>query len=305
VITVVGESILDLVADPDGRCFAAHPGGSPANVAVGLARLGTPVRLATQLGDDLPGRLVARHLRECGVTVDLLVGSPATGLALAAVDEHGAASYDFRIFWDITRPPDLGSGCRHLHTGSIAATLPPGAEVIDAMLATERSRGLVTVSLDPNIRPSLLGPRGPVRDRVERQVSRSDVVKASAPDLAWLYPGEPCQQVAARWLATGPALVVVTLGSDGGYGLSSIAEVSRPAVPVAVVDTVGAGDAFMAGLLDGLRRADLLGGARRGRLAEVDADTLTGLLDFAIRVAGLTCGRPGADPPSRTELAQS
>jgi fructokinase len=131
------------------------------------------------------------------------------------------------------------------------------------------------------------------------------VVKASTEDLAWLYPGEPPDRVAARWLAAGLALVVVTLGSEGGYGLSRAAEVTRPAVPVTVVDTVGAGDAFTAGLLDGLSRLGLLGGDQRGRLAAVDAGTLAALLDFAIRVAGLTCGRSGADPPTRDELAQS
>ncbi|HEX2416848.1 MAG TPA: carbohydrate kinase [Micromonosporaceae bacterium] len=305
MITVVGESLLDLVADTEGRCFAAYPGGSPANVAVGLARLGTPVRLVTHLADDLPGRLVARHLRDSGVTVDLLPGSPATSLALAAVDEHGVASYDFRISWDVARVRDLGSDCRHLHTGSIAGALPPGADVVDELLAVERRRGRVTISLDPNIRASLLGHRDAVRERLERQVSRSDVVKASTEDLAWLYPGEPPDRVAARWLAAGLALVVVTLGSEGGYGLSRAAEVTRPAVPVTVVDTVGAGDAFTAGLLDGLSRLGLLGGDQRGRLAAVDAGTLAALLDFAIRVAGLTCGRSGADPPTRDELAQS
>jgi fructokinase len=140
---------------------------------------------------------------------------------------------------------------------------------------------------------------------VARQVRRSDVVKVSSEDLSWLYPGEHFTEVAARWLASGPALVVVTLGGDGGYGLSRTAEVTRPAARVPVVDTVGAGDAFTAGLLDGLRRADLLGGDRRDRLASVDADALANVLDFAIRVASLTCARPGADPPTRAELAQS
>jgi fructokinase len=303
MITVVGEALLDLVAEAGGRSFAAHPGGSPANVAVGLGRLGSPVRLATHLADDVPGRLISRHLHDSGVLVDLLpAATTTTSLAFAAVDEHGVASYDFRVSWDVTRGPEPGPGCRCLHTGSLAATLRPGADVLDAMLTDERDRGEVTISLDPNIRPSLLGSREAVRERLERQIGRCDVVKASGEDLSWLYRGEPPARVAARWLRSGPALVVVTLGVAGAYAIGRSCEVSRPAVPVAVVDTVGAGDAFTAGLLDGLRRADLLGGDRRERLAALDGGTLTGLLDFALRVAGLTCGRAGADPPRLRDL---
>jgi fructokinase len=174
--------------------------------------------------------------------------------------------------------------------------------VVDTMLTAERARGVVTICLDPNIRPSLVGPQEAVRERVEQQVSRSDVVKVSAEDLSWLYPCEQPERVAVRWQDTGPALVVVTLGAAGAYAISHNVEVRRPAVPVDVVDTVGAGDAFTAGLLDGLRRADLLGGDRRDRLAAIDEATLTGLLDFALRVAGLTCARAGADPPQLAEL---
>ncbi len=303
MITVVGEALLDLVAEAGGRSFAAHPGGSPANVAVGLARLGGRVRLATYFADDVPGRLISRHLRDSGVAVDLLPAeSTATSLAFADVDDNGVASYDFRVRWDITRSPVVGPECRHLHTGSIAATLRPGADVIDAMLATEQARGAVTISLDPNIRPSLVGPREAVRERVERQVSRADVVKASAEDLSWLYPHERPERVATRWRDAGPGLVVVTLGAAGACAIGHNVELWRPAVPVDVIDTVGAGDAFTAGLLDGLRRADLLGGGQRDRLAALDEVALTGLLDFALLVAGLTCTRAGADPPRLAEL---
>jgi fructokinase len=303
MITVVGEALLDLVAEAGGRAFAAHPGGSPANVAVGLARLGSPVRLATHLADDVPGRLVSRHLRGSGVAVDLLPAvSTATSVAFAVVDDQGVASYDFRVIWDVTRGPVLGPECRCLHTGSIAATLRPGADVVDSMLTTERARGAVTICLDPNIRPSLVGPRETVREHVERQVSRSDVVKVSAQDLSWLYPDEQPERIAGRWRDAGPTLVVVTLGAAGAYAIGHNVEIRRPAVPVEVVDTVGAGDAFTAGLLDGLLRADLLGGGQRDRLATIDEATLTSLLEFALRVAALTCARAGADPPRLDEL---
>ena len=300
MITVVGEALLDLVADAEGRSFAAHPGGSPANVAVGLARLGTPTTLATQLADDLAGRLVAAHLRESGVAVELLPGrTAATSLALAALDSDGVATYDFRLAWDITRGPAIGPECVCVHAGSIAAALPRGAAVIDALLAVQ---GGPTFSYDPNVRPSLIGPRETERPRVERQVSQSDVVKASAEDLEWLYPGERHESVAARWLATGPALVVVTLGANGAYALSHAGTVTRPPLPITVVDTVGAGDAFTAGLLDGLSRAELLGAGRRDQLTGLSGAALGEVIDFATRVAGITCGRAGAHPPTRAEL---
>ncbi|MGH3738352.1 MAG: carbohydrate kinase family protein [Micromonosporaceae bacterium] len=299
---MVGEALLDLVADAAGESFAAHPGGSPANVAVGLARLGTPVTLATQLADDLPGRLVAGHLRASGLALRTLPGrTGATSLALASVDAHGAAAYDFRLAWDITRVPEIDPGCVCVHTGSIAAGMPPGSDVVERMLAAQHAAGR-TISYDPNIRPSLMGPRESERARVERQVTYTQVVKSSAEDLDWLYPGEPVEAVAARWLATGPALVVVTLGAGGAYAVSRSGPVRRPAVPVTVVDTVGAGDAFMAGLLDALFRSGLLDAGRRDVLTGIDQRAVAEVVDVASRVAAYTCGRPGAQPPTRAEL---
>jgi fructokinase len=303
VITVVGEALLDLVAGADAHSFAAHPGGSPANVAVGLARLGVPVTLATQLGDDLPGRLVADHLRASDVVLQLLPArSSSTSLALAAVDERGVASYDFRLAWDVTQGPAIATDCVCLHTGSLATALAPGADVLEALMAREHRRGAVTISLDPNIRPSLAGSRDAERSRVERQASLADIVKVSSEDLHWLYPDLEPMAVASRWLASGPALVVVTLGAEGAYGRTRAAEVNRPARPVHVVDTVGAGDAFTSGLLDALRRSDRLGGANHGRLAAMDAEALGDAVDFAMEVAAMTCARAGAEPPTRGEL---
>jgi len=303
VITVVGEALLDLVASAGTRNFTAYPGGCPANVAVGLARLGYPVTLATQLGDDLPGRLVSAHLQDSGVTVQLLQArSASTSLALAAVDEHGVASYDFRLAWDLTRAPAIAADHACLHTGSLATALAPGADVVEDLIAREHRRGGITISLDPNIRPTLAGPRAAERTRVERQVGLADIVKVSAEDLGWLYPGQAARDVAVRWLASGPSLVVVTLGPEGAFAVTRAAEITRPAIPVWVADTVGAGDAFTAGLLDGLCRAEALGTAHRTRLATMGAGTLTGVIDFAARVAAVTCGRPGADPPTRADL---
>jgi fructokinase len=302
MFAVVGEALVDLVGQRGGRTFAAHPGGSPANVALGLARLGAPVTLTTRLGRDAFGEMITSHLEADGVIVD---GGPdprgATSLAIATL-AAGVASYDFRIEWDVADLPPLPVEIRCLHTGSLATVLPPGDRAVIDLVRRERERGRVTVSYDPNVRPALLGDPERARPGIEDLVATSDVVKVSDEDLGWLYPDEPLEDVAARWLATGPALVVVTLAGAGVYAVSRGLEVSRPAVPIDLVDTVGAGDSYTSGLLDGLRRADLIGGARRDALVTTDEPTLVNVLDRAALVAAITCSRSGADPPTRDEV---
>ena len=294
---------MDLVGQRNSRTFAAHPGGSPANVALGLGRLGNPVTLTTRLGRDAFGQMVTAHLEASGVVVD---SGPdprePTSLAIAAL-AAGAASYDFRIDWNVASLPPLTIETRCLHTGSLATALPPGNAAVLDLVRREHERARVTVSYDPNVRPALLGDAERARPDIERLVALSDVVKVSDEDLRWLYPGERDEDVAHRWLASGPALVVVTRAGEGTFAVSKGIELSRPAVPIDLVDTVGAGDSFTSGLLDGLRRADLIGGQRREALADIDEATLLSILDEAALIAAITCSRPGADPPTRAELS--
>jgi fructokinase len=166
----------------------------------------------------------------------------------------------------------------------------------------EHERGRVTVSYDPNVRPALLGDAARARPGIERLVALCDVVKVSNEDLRWLYPDRTDEDVARGWLAAGPALVVVTRGDAGVYAVCAGLELRRPAAPIDLVDTVGAGDSFTSGLLDGLHRADLIGGARRVALAGIDESTLGSVVDSAALVAAITCSRPGADPPTRGEV---
>ena len=302
MFAVVGEALVDLVGQRSGRTFVAHPGGSPANVALGLGRLGDRVTLTTRLGRDAFGQMVTEHLEASGVVVD--GGSEpheATSLAIATL-AAGAASYDFRIDWNVTTLPPLPIETRCLHTGSLATVLPPGDAAVLDLVRREHERGRVTVSYDPNVRPALLGDAERARPGIERLVALSDVVKVSDEDLRWLYPGERDEDVAHRWLAAGPALVVVTRAGEGTFAVSKGIEVSRPAMAIDLVDTVGAGDSFTSGLLDGLRRADLIGGSRREALADIDEATLLSILDEAVLIAGITCSRPGADPPKRAEV---
>ena len=302
MFVVVGEAVVDLVGRPGERTFMAHPGGSPANVALGLARLGAPVTLSTRLGEDAFGQMLRSHLEASGVKLE--AGSrpdAATSLAIALLDD-GVATYDFRIDWEIDTLPTLPADTWCLHTGSLATVLPPGDQVVMELVRGERSRGHVTVSYDPNVRPAVLRDAARAQPRIERVVSDVDVVKVSDEDLRWLYPGEPDDDVARRWLAMGPLLVVVTRAGEGVHAVTRAHQVNRPAMAVDLVDTVGAGDAYMSGLLDGLRLGDLLGGGRRDALAAVDESTLIGVLDRAAAVAAITCSRPGANPPTQREV---
>ena len=300
-VLVVGEALVDVVQRPDGRT-ERHPGGSPANVALGLARLAHPVRFATRIGADDEGRLVRERLERDGVVLadGSLVAAP-TSTASAVLDATGAASYVFDLVWDLP-PLDLADA-GHLHTGSIAAHLAPGAARVHELFAAAGPAR--TTSYDPNLRPRVIGRAQDERAVVERLVAGSDVVKVSDEDLAWLYPGEPAAQVCRRWAQQGPGLVVLTQGSAGAAAwlAGDPAAISVPARPVQVLDTVGAGDAFMAGLLSGLLDLALVGGpAQRGALHAASAPALMPALRRAVLASSLTCGRAGADPPTRAEL---
>ncbi|MFF3837890.1 carbohydrate kinase [Streptomyces sp. NPDC001930] len=293
---VIGECVADIVRAPAGSAAAdrVHPGGSPANVAYGLGRLGRDVTLLTQLADDPTGRLIEAHLKGAGVRVEVGDVPERTPSAVVGLDAHGRASYTFDIAWTLKggAPADLAP--RHVHIGSIAAVTEPGAAAV--LAEAERLRERATVSYDPNVRPELMGEHGSAVNRVERCVALSDLVKASDEDLAWLYPGEDPRTVAARWLALGPAVVLVTLGAAGSFAVTRHRTVAAEAPSVTVVDTVGAGDSFMSAVLD------TLAGWERDALGTLGAEYLAGLLGTAGAAAAVTVSRAGARPPDRVEL---
>jgi fructokinase len=295
MILVVGEAIVDVVERADGS-RTEHAGGSPANVAVGLGRLGLDVTLATAIGDDDYGSLIETHLAGSGV--HLADGSRRVGLTSSAVAHlapDGSATYDFEVVWDpglITAP----AGVSAVHTGSIAATLSPGADDVE-MLLRELAPSAI-VSLDPNIRPALLSDHEDVSRRIQRLIGLADVVKVSDEDLGWLSPGESPDTVAALWLEQGPAIVVVTRGADGSTAFARSGRLDVPTAPATVVDTVGAGDSYMSGLIAGLEREGLLAVERRKDLGAIDAETLAVVTSAASASAAWTVSRPGAEPPS-------
>lgn len=295
---VIGECVADIVRLP-GVPDRAHPGGSPANVAHGLARLGHDATLLTQLGPDDNGRLIRAHLAGGGVEVRTDGGPGPTPSAVVTLDGEGRASYAFDIAWTLG-PVVLDRRPRHVHTGSIAAVTEPGAAAV--LAAVESLREAATVSYDPNVRPALMGDHEDAVRRVERCVGLSDVVKASDEDLDWLYPGREATEAAEEWLGAGPALVLVTRGGDGATALLPGGWVYIDALPVEVVDTVGAGDAFMSGALHALAAHGLLGGSGRERLRSADRDTVRDVLRHAAASAAVTVARAGANPPDGTEL---
>ena len=298
---VVGEALIDRVRDADGD-VVEHPGGSPANVAVGLARLDHPVHFATRLGPDARGARIADHLTRHGVSLlSSTTGELATSVAEAHLDAAGAAEYTFDLHWDLPHV-DVPAGTGHVHTGSIAAILEPGARSVAAALREAHEQA--TVSYDPNIRPDIMGDLAVVRERVEELIALTDVVKASEDDLVLLYPGSAVSEVLRRWATLGPALVVVTRGPEGVvFGLSTTGELaSAPTLAEAVVDTVGAGDSFMAGLLSGLASAGLTGAEGRKRLAEATLADVRPAIDRALACAAATVARAGAYAPSLDEL---
>lgn len=295
---VIGECVADIVRLPDAP-DRVHPGGSPANVAHGLARLGHPATLLTQLGPDDNGRLIRAHLAGGGVEVRTDGAPGPTPSAVVTLDGEGRASYAFEVTWTLGQAA-LDRQPGHVHTGSIAAVTEPGAATV--MAAVDSLRTAATVSYDPNVRPALMGDHAAAVRRVERCVALSDVVKASDEDLDWLYPGQDPVKTAERWLAGGPALVLVTRGGAGATAVLPDAQVEAGALPADVVDTVGAGDAFMSGALHALAAHGMLGTAGRGRLRSAAREPVGDILRHAAASAAVTVARAGANPPDMTEL---
>lgn len=301
-IVVVGEALIDVVETGDDEPRLARPGGSPYNVAIGLARLGRPTRFAGRLSRDPLGTILRRHAERSDVDLTLSVdAAEATTVALVELTD-GIANYRFGVEgtadfgWtdaELALVPDDGPAA--VHFGSLASWTPPGDAAVLRRMRQLHER--LFVSYDPNVRPQLQPDREAARAVVEHAVPVADLVKTSDEDLAWLYPGSDPAEVARQWLGLGPSLVVVTRGGDGSDAHTPAGSAHRPVAAVDVVDTVGAGDAFMSGLLDALARRDLL---RRG-----DFPDLGPVLDDAALVAGITCSRAGANPPRVSELGRA
>ncbi len=318
MVCVIGEALIDLVLDAESnpapdpaaggdRTYTAHPGGSPFNVAIGLARLGQPSQLLGRVAVDAFGRQLRSHAEANGVDLSIAVRAPEPAtLAVVSLDDDRNATYDFYVRgtadwqWTAEELDRSPADTSWIHTGSLASWTAPGAAVIREHLARRRATSQAVVSYDPNIRPALMADHADAVAQVEATVTLSDVVKASAEDLAFLYPDVPVDTVLRRWQELGPRLLVVTEGAAGARVLGTDGTVfGVEGRPVDVVDTVGAGDAFMAGLINALVRT----GFHRDSAWQPAQAELREVIDGAILVAALTCARAGANPPTAAELA--
>jgi fructokinase len=293
---VIGEALVDIVERSDG-VIEELVGGSPLNVAVGLARLERDVEFLTFIGDDARGRRIADYVTASGA--HLLGGSiaaPRTPVAHATLDAVGSATYEFDIDWQLQETASIDPPLV-VHTGSIATALEPGCLAVEVLLNTYRKSA--TVTFDPNVRPALITDASLARRRIERIVERSDVVKASDEDLQWFAPNTSPEELVRRWAGEGPALVAVTLGREGAFAVSAAGAVRVPAHSVEVVDTVGAGDSFMTGMIDALWSLGLLGADRRRALHAISTAELRTVLEAAVLNSALTVAQPGAVLPDR------
>ncbi|MFC7401522.1 carbohydrate kinase [Citricoccus sp. GCM10030269] len=311
-VGVIGEALVDVVMS-DTATPRAHVGGSPLNVAVGLARLGQNVFFAGRYGRDEYGSMVREHLGRNGVDAVLEPDDIPTSVATARLDPTGVAHYDFDLDWTLpesAKTSELICGAmsrdgrpqslKHLHTGSIATVLEPGASTVMEILAALAPD--VTLSYDPNCRPSIVPDRPSARKRAEKSVALADIVHASDEDLSWLYPDRSLEDVIVQWQRLGPAIVVLTCGETSILCATAAGVSDHPVQPVEVADTVGAGDSFTAALLVALADRELLGADRREALRTINAQDTADVLAYAARAAGITSSRPGADPPTREEL---
>jgi fructokinase len=312
MIVVCGEALIDWTPARCGKemGYVPRPGGSPYNVAVALARLNIPSAFLGRVSEDLFGELLTRHLASNGVDLRYVRRGPEpTTLAFVQLEPgeeprfafYGEDSADRKLLPEDV-PASFPEDVRAVHVGlgSITLLVDPAASTLEACMRREREARVI--SLDPNVRPALIADRRGYAARLEEWIRLTDIARASRADVAWLYPDREADEVAQRWLDLGARLVVVSLGEEGAVGIGPRVTVRVPAVPVEIVDAVGAGDSFMAGLLATLYRNDLL---ERDALEQLGSADLARALEYAARVAALTCTRAGADPPSRREVEAS
>lgn len=307
MILCCGEALIDMLPrrTVEGEeAYAPYVGGAVFNTAIALGRLGVPTGFFSGLSTDLFGQKLSRALEESGVDLSLArYSSRPTTLAFVHLN-NGNASYTFfdensagRMLEE-SDLPELPDSIDALHFSCISLIPEPCGSTYETLMRREHSRRVTM--LDPNIRSAFIADRESHLARLRRMIAMADIVKLSDEDLAWFGEVGTHDDIAERWLASGPKLFVVTRGSEGAVGYTREAKVELPAVPVTVADTVGAGDTFNAGILAALRDDGLLA---KEALAKLSRAQLENVMAFAIRISAITVSRPGANPPGRHEIA--
>ncbi|WP_116133878.1 carbohydrate kinase [Tropicimonas sp. IMCC34043] len=308
MILCAGEALIDMlprVTTAEEPCFAPVAGGAVFNTAIALGRLETPVKFFTGLSTDLFGQKLSQALTASGVDAGLCARAdrPCT---LAFVELVGGqaryAFYDEGTAGRMLDAADLPDetaldGVAALFFGGISLVVEPCGSAYEALAAREQARRLVMV--DPNIRPGFIRDEAAYRARVGRMIAMADIVKVSDEDLHWIAGPGDTATLAEGLLDQGPKLVCITEGPKGVTGYMPGRRISVAGEPAVVVDTVGAGDTFNAGLLAGLHRAGFLD---KAGLAEIDASALEDALRLGNRAAAVTVARAGANPPTAAEL---
>ena len=303
---VCGDALFDMFLEredgPGSATYAARAGGSPFNVAIGLARLGVPAAMLTGLSRDMLGQRLGKVLAAEGVSAKYVIPTDRpTTISLVGLDAEGVPAYQF---YDSSvtgvRPEDLPaveSEIIGLHFGSYSLAAAPVGDAMAVLAQANRGR---FISVDPNVRPTVVPDMEIWRQRLSVLFPLADLVKISAEDLELLWPGKRPEAFAADTIAQGVGLVVVTDGGEAAHAFTASGLTARAVPPrVKVVDTVGAGDTFQAALIARLMRDP--GGPKAGMDA-LDAKGLETLVDYAARAAAITCSRRGADLPRASEL---
>ncbi len=309
MILCCGEALIDFVPLESGTGYRPFPGGSIFNIAVGLGRLQTPVGMFTKISTDFFGQMLVDYLVENNVDTSYLLRAdgPTT---LAFVSLPRGSNYEPQYLFYANQATDrsleqadlpvrLPDEITVLHFGSISLLLEPGASSLETLMRRESGRRIL--SLDPNVRPSLIPNQDSYRKRFENWISMVDILRLSQADLEWLYPDAQPDDLIQQWLSSGPAICLLTRGADGAAGYSASGVTAFVPTPrVLVADTVGAGDTFLAAGLSFLYKNALL--TNRAALSEMNETTLRACLEYSTHAAAINCSRPGANPPYLHEM---
>ncbi len=305
---VIGEALVDEVTDLSGgqkRIF----GGSPANTALAFSRLGIKSFFKGRISFDETGQAIKKYLINSGVdrTPSIEVADRAL-IIQAKLQADGSANYfadlagcsDFG-WQDVELQTSLPAGVELIHLGSLATAIEPGATAIENWIIRVKKEKQAAISFDPNIRPNLVTDPVALKQRVERIVSLSDLVKLSHEDVAWLAEDKSIEEVARHWLSLGAGAVIVTKAQNGAtLFLDQKTEFAFSAKKINLVDTIGAGDTFTAAILTQLLEGNLI--SRSGLSSEIPDEVWVRLLENSLATAAITCSRSGANPPTRAEV---
>jgi fructokinase len=302
MILCCGEALIDMlpVETPQGTGFVPHAGGAVFNTAIALGRLGVETGFFSGLSSDFFGDQLRTGLSAAGVDASLCVTSDRHSTLAFVRLVDGQASYAFHddnTAGRMLTPDDLPqTGAEALFFGGISLVSEPCGSAYEALMLREAGKRVTMI--DPNIRPGFITDERAYRARIDRMTAAADLIKISAEDLDWLAKGAP-DALVQRFLAQGTAAVFITDGGQGARAVTRAGTLAEPAQSVKVVDTVGAGDTFNAGVLASLSRS---GALSRAALRAIDAATLTAALRMGIATAAVTVSRAGANPPWAHEL---